>query len=137
MVCDRVAILVQGQVAMHGTIDDLTEASRRYEIEIDGPPPPWTADFPDLTADAHDHRSLITHKQFDAAAVQPLLDRLRADGRTIVAVRPVRENLEDLFMRAVTDPETGAVKQIGAARQERRPQTDTTPTATGEGVDPS
>ena len=41
MVCDRVAILVQGEVAAQGTIEELTSESRRYEIEIDGPPPAW------------------------------------------------------------------------------------------------
>jgi hypothetical protein len=30
-----------------------------------------------------------------------VIDRLRAEGRTIVSVIPVRESLEDLFMRAV------------------------------------
>ena len=40
LVCDRVAIMVKGQVAMEGTIDDLTAPSRRYAITIDAPPPP-------------------------------------------------------------------------------------------------
>ncbi len=34
MVCDRVAIMVQGTVRMQGTIADLTKDSRRYEIEV-------------------------------------------------------------------------------------------------------
>jgi len=34
MVCDRVSILVQGRVAMQGTIDGLTHDQRRYEIHI-------------------------------------------------------------------------------------------------------
>ena len=33
VICDRVAILVQGRVARQGTIDELTEAKQRYEIE--------------------------------------------------------------------------------------------------------
>jgi ABC-2 type transport system ATP-binding protein len=37
MVCDHVAILVQGAVSAQGTLDDLTRDSRRYEIEIDLP----------------------------------------------------------------------------------------------------
>ena len=35
MVCDRVAILVQGRVARQGTIDDLTAKSQRYDVEVD------------------------------------------------------------------------------------------------------
>jgi ABC-2 type transport system ATP-binding protein len=34
MVCDRVAIMVQGKVASQGTIDELTREGRRYEIEL-------------------------------------------------------------------------------------------------------
>ena len=34
-VCDRVAIMVKGRVAKQGTIDDLTEKSQRYEIELE------------------------------------------------------------------------------------------------------
>ena len=33
-ICDRVAILVQGQVARQGSIDELTVAKQRYEIEV-------------------------------------------------------------------------------------------------------
>jgi ABC-2 type transport system ATP-binding protein len=34
MVCDRVAILVAGQVAKQGTLDELSAARQRYEIEV-------------------------------------------------------------------------------------------------------
>jgi len=34
MVCDRVAILVSGRVACQGSLDDLTLAQQRYEIEV-------------------------------------------------------------------------------------------------------
>src|SRR3954467_15177813 len=34
MICDRVAILVQGEVARHGTLNELTITDQRYEIEI-------------------------------------------------------------------------------------------------------
>ena len=37
MVCDRVAILVQGVVSSQGTIDELTRESRRYEIDFSLP----------------------------------------------------------------------------------------------------
>jgi hypothetical protein len=47
----------------------------------------------------------------DAEAIQPLLDRLRAEQTTIISVRPVRETLEDLFMRAVDNTDSpGAVQ---------------------------
>jgi ABC-2 type transport system ATP-binding protein len=42
MICDRVAILVAGQVAKQGGIDELTAAKQRYEIEL---VPAGTNDF--------------------------------------------------------------------------------------------
>ena len=51
----------------------------------------------------------------DAQRAQPILDRLRSELRTVVAVQTVRESLEDLFMRAVTDPTTGLIFRPGAA----------------------
>ena len=47
--------------------------------------------------------------------IQPLIDKLRAEGITIIAIKPVRETLEDLFMRAIVDPTTGKQLKLGAA----------------------
>jgi ABC-2 type transport system ATP-binding protein len=122
MVCDRVAIMVQGLVAMQGTIDDLTRHSQRYEIVVEGEAPPWVGSEAGLTArreerrDDQPARTTIVAPGADPGPVQPLLDRLRREGRVVCAVRPVRETLEDLFMRAVRDPETGRARAVGAAR---------------------
>src|ERR1700722_17360852 len=34
LICDRMAILVSGQVAKSGTLDELTAARQRYEIQF-------------------------------------------------------------------------------------------------------
>jgi len=117
MVCDRVAIMVQGQVAMQGTIEELTAASRRYEITILGSPPEWVAQTDSLKAEplADGHFKVVLMSA-DANDAQPVLDRLRGSQSTIISMRPVRESLEDLFMRAVQDPATGKPLQVGAAR---------------------
>lgn len=125
MVCDRVAILVQGKVVQQGTLDDLTADSRRYEIEIDGGQPPgWMGDIDGLSAATDgkqvEGRVRLFMKGADASPVQPVIDRLRGDGRVIHAVRPIRESLEDLFMRAVTDPVTGKAMMPGAAQEHKR-----------------
>jgi ABC-2 type transport system ATP-binding protein len=115
MVCDRVAILVQGQVAMQGTIDALTAESVRYEITIDGAGPAWAAGDESVRVRADgNHRATLIVRGADPVVVQPMIDRLRREQRTIIAVKPVRETLEDLFMRAVTDPTTGKVLAPGA-----------------------
>ena len=116
MVCDRVAILVQGRIAQQGRIEDLTADSRRYEIVIEGAPPAWANEQPDLRVQTGtDGQCTLICKGVEAAAIQPFIDRLRAEKRTIHAVRPIRETLEDLFMRAVTDPATGRTLPPGAA----------------------
>ena len=112
MVCSRVAILVQGNVAQQGSIDDLTRDSSRYEIDISGRTPDWIAES--------DKRMLagdvcrITVRETNPEFVQPVIDRLRQAGCIIVSIRPVRESLEDLFMRAVQDPDTGKARLPGA-----------------------
>jgi ABC-2 type transport system ATP-binding protein len=159
MVCDRVAILVQGVVSAQGTIDELTRDKQRYEIELATPageggldetvvralPAAWeavdrmalTGAPPTLpTADVTtglarrvgyrgslatgeaievDH-SMIRIGTTDPVTVQPVLDALRGRGMVIRSVRPVRPSLEDLFMQAVTDPNTGEILAPGAAR---------------------
>ena len=47
----------------------------------------------------------------DPLVIQPMLDRLRVDNTTIISVKPVRENLEDLFMRAVDNKDTPGAAQ--------------------------
>jgi ABC-2 type transport system ATP-binding protein len=117
MVCDRVAILVQGSVAMQGTLDELTADSKRYEITIDGTPPDWVSGDQSLRADAPANgQTKLILRSSEPADAQPIIDRLRQDRRVVIAVKPVRENLEDLFMRAVTDPATGKTLLPGARR---------------------
>ena len=116
MVCDRVAILVQGNVATQGTIEDLTAESQRYEIVIEGSAPQWTGEFDDLRSESRsDGQTLLVRRGSDPTQIQAIIDRLRNDGRTILSIKPVRESLEDLFMRAVTDPRTGKAMAPGAA----------------------
>lgn len=112
MVCDRVAILVQGKVVSQGTLDDLTSESRQYEIEVEGEVSSrlGAARVEQLPGG----RSRLIIRGAEPGPVQPILDALRSSGLTIISVRPMRESLEDLFMRAVTDPETGKAHKPGA-----------------------
>jgi hypothetical protein len=107
---------VQGSVAAQGTLDDLTRSSRRYEIVVRGGAPEWINGSGLCTAPGPaTNGSTLLVKQGDAPEdVQTTIDRLRAEGRVIVSVTPVRESLEDLFMRAVTDQTTGQVLKPGA-----------------------
>ena len=99
MICDRVAILVRGKVVRQGTIADLTCDSSRYEITVRGAAPDWVPADRRPAADGEACRFTVPGD--DPQVLQPIIDRLRREARTIVAVVPVRESLEDLFMRAV------------------------------------
>ena len=130
MVCDRVAILVQGQVASQGTIDELTAGKERYEITLatDEAPGLLQAALPglvrfdaggetDLAKRVGGHGELSTGEWVevdhatlrvgtaDPATIQPIIDKLRAHGATIRSIHQGRPSLEDLFMAAVGEPE--------------------------------
>ncbi len=113
MVCDRVAILVQGSVSVQGSMDELTAESRRYEIVIEGPGPEWISEF-GMRAEALEGQSRLIAKGTEPAIIQPVIDRLRNEKRSICSIKQVRETLEDLFMRAVIDPATGKARLPGA-----------------------
>jgi ABC-2 type transport system ATP-binding protein len=123
MMCDRVAILVQGEVRMQGTLEELTRESRRYEVMVEGAAAPaWTAHRDDLRVEAAANGPIrLILRSAEPADLQPIIDRLRHEQRVIIAVKPVRENLEDLFMRAVTDPATGRALPPGARRNGSHP----------------
>ena len=122
MVCDRVAILVKGVVAQQGTIDELTRDEQHYAIELSGPPPEGLRRELEQMLAARNitvsgENANLRVNTSDAAAIQPVIDALRARNATIKAVRPHRPSLEDLFMQAVTDPNTGEALKPGADRK--------------------
>jgi ABC-2 type transport system ATP-binding protein len=126
MVCDRVAILVQGVVSSQGTIEELTRHSRRYEIEVvpgdergaGEAVAAAVAPLP-LGVPLSVSGSIVNFGTDDPVVIQPVIDALRARGLAIRAVRQLRASLEDLFMQAVTDPDTGRTIAPGAASAAR------------------
>ena len=117
VVSDRVAILVGGKVAKQGTIDELTVAKQRYEIEVsaDGQATqvhPIMAALTDVFPDgprgklstgewAEIRGDILSVVTTEPQRVQPVIDRLRSAGLVIRRLEPVRPSLEDLFMEAV------------------------------------
>jgi len=125
--CDRVAILVEGNVVQQGTIDDLTAQGQRYEIELTGLP---TEQLQSAVADALPGESgtlpsgesvelvgtTLRIGTTDPAAVQPVIDTLRACDLVIRSVRPVRQSLEDFFIDAVAELPDGSSPAATAAK---------------------
>jgi ABC-2 type transport system ATP-binding protein len=142
-ICDRVAILVEGNIVREGTIADLTAGSVHYLIGLDGDNTASTqaavraalpcelvlvAEAPDARPD---HREPIESGTLpsgeavelvgttlriatgDARRIQPILDALRAGDLVIRAVHPVRQSLEDYFMQAVSGAASAAVQPKG------------------------
>jgi ABC-2 type transport system ATP-binding protein len=141
MVCDRVSILVQGQVAQQGTIDELTRDHQRVEIEAAADEPQLEQAVRDGAAsDSAPPNSGTPHLRgrevgrlptgepitleagtirvatSDSAKVQWLIDALRRRGVVITSMRSLRPSLEDLFIAAVTDPVTGIAAAPGARK---------------------
>ena len=149
MVCDRVAILVKGVVAQHGTLDELSVGQGRYEIEIadgaggadESDAEGWAGRLARAVATTTDDGlALPTGERVDTtggtvlvftddpAPVAPMLAKAVELGLVVRSMRPVRPSLEDLFIQAVIDPESGKALLPGADRGQRRrhdPGTDT------------
>lgn len=139
MVCDRVSILVKGEVKAHGALDELALGRRRYEIELAANEAERAAEalmraMPGVLTDdtgpvrrgtlaggvvVEVEQMMIRVEGDDPMSVQPVIDALRARAVVIRSLRPVRPSLEDLFIQAVTDPETGESSGVGAATGKR------------------
>ena len=119
MICDRVAILVQGMVARQGTVRELTESRQYYEIEVASAPPVDGAllnvirlALPEISLEWSGQ--VMRVGTTDPVQVQPVLDAMRREGLIVRRMQPFRRSLEDLFMEAVIDPNTGQLLMPGA-----------------------
>ena len=117
-VCDRVAILVQGRVVKQGSMADLQKEGSRQELTVrwgaaSARPLPFRGMniAPTVNADGS-HQYVFS--DLETAAAQPALDAARAAGGEIISLIPMRQRLEELFMKIVVDPLTGKAPPPGA-----------------------
>jgi ABC-2 type transport system ATP-binding protein len=104
MVCNRVAILVEGLVARQGTLDELTEHTIEYRITAAG-------DLPAIRGDIQKRGGkldgdTITVAGHDRAELNAMIDLLRGRGHLIESVVPHRFSLEDIFVEVLGDDVT-------------------------------
>ncbi len=100
MVCDAVAILKEGRVVKQGRLDDLTAASRRYEVEAAGEIPAELAAR--FRADGFEvDGARVGVRGEDPGPVQGVIDALRSRRAVIAGVHVKRQSLEDLFLESV------------------------------------
>jgi len=100
MICDSVAIMDKGEIVQQGTIAELTEKSRRYELKTRGTIPEELK-HKLIAAGAEIGGEVISMVGSDPEPIQPMLDALRAEKVTIVELREIRQSLEELFMESV------------------------------------
>ena len=119
MVCDRVAIMVKGKITRQGTIEELTEDTRRYVITLHNPGD--LVEAGKLVGQTLSIEGVRTEEAGGTISIpcpepekiQAAIDRLRSGGHMIRAIQPSRASLEDLFMSAVAaegDATPGASK---------------------------
>jgi ABC-2 type transport system ATP-binding protein len=108
MVCDRVAILVQGGVARQGTLDELAAHTMHYRVSVADDPAPLAAEISRAGCTLTE-RTIVVPGQ-DLERVNALIDLVRSRGCTIESVAPHRSSLEDILVQAAreaTDPAEG------------------------------
>ncbi|NIL99640.1 MAG: ATP-binding cassette domain-containing protein [Acidobacteria bacterium] len=102
MICDRVAILKQGELLSVGSLDELvSHRVRWFEVTVRGSLPPGVEAARPAGREG-EHLVRVA----DIEALRELLDTVRAAGAQVVSVWPRRETLEDLFMKRVAAAET-------------------------------
>ncbi len=117
MVCDRVAILVEGLVARQGTLSELTEHTVEFRITFSGDVLPIKNKLVDMQAAVDG--DLIVLSGHDATKVNAVIDLLRKQGLTIESVQPHRFSLEDILVEAMGGPQSQNQERKGVARGNR------------------
>ncbi len=101
LVCDRVAILVAGEVQREGRLSDLAGKSIEYRIVVDGDATAAAGPLHRIGAVAHGNEIVIQGQQ--RTKVNEAIDALRSAGLLIESVTPQRFSLEDIFVHAVAE----------------------------------
>lgn len=120
LVCDRVAILNHGRVLREGTIGQLTRLGEaRVQFILRGDEAKIRALLDDGHAQAGQSRSpgalhTIEDGQFqvavqtdDRGTIDRMVDELRREGISIVAMIPHRQTLEEAFLEIIRDSNNG------------------------------
>jgi ABC-2 type transport system ATP-binding protein len=106
MVCDRVAILVDGLVARQGTLSELTEHTIEYCITVAGNAEPVRSKLAVLGATLDG--SVVRLSGQELPKVNEVVDLLRAQGIPIESVEPKRFSLEDVLVEVMGEKSAGA-----------------------------
>jgi len=115
MVCDRVAILVEGLVSRQGTLRELTEHTLENRVTFRGDAEPIRGSLEKLSARLDGNT--VTLPGGEVGPLNELIDFLRGRGLLIETVAPHRFTLEDVLVQAVGDQKLPPAKR--AAHRKR------------------
>jgi ABC-2 type transport system ATP-binding protein len=103
MVCDRVAILHQGQVIRCDSVRELTATHGLAAIRISIDDRPGICGPPESVVPSEDGETcdILLHSPEE---VHSMLDQLRRRGIRILEVRPKISSLEEVFLRSIGQP---------------------------------
>ncbi len=110
MVCDRVAILVDGLVARQGTLSQLTEHTIEYRIQFDGDASDIRSKLLACRATLDGH--IVSVPGHDLSRVNEVIDLLRNAKLSIESVQPHRFSLEDLLIEVMGQQEPVTARAV-------------------------
>ncbi|MCX6151915.1 MAG: ABC transporter ATP-binding protein [Ignavibacteriales bacterium] len=106
LITDRVAILNKGILLREGTVKELTEKKEEYQFSIDGE---------NRESDLQKYSSEFSFSNFKDGSfvvkvgnineLNVFIDYLRRDGKSIKAVIPQKETLEEMFIALINETE--------------------------------
>jgi ABC-2 type transport system ATP-binding protein len=106
MVCDKVAILHRGKVVESGVLADLTSREREYRITVAAEEDAVPSLLEGIVSGAQPATAPVGLAAWaitvtDREQLNAGLDKLRAAGILIESIEPIRNSLEDVFLRAI------------------------------------
>jgi ABC-2 type transport system ATP-binding protein len=116
MVCDRVAVIVQGKIRYQGRIEDfLDDRNRNSEIVVSGIAPEVAERLEeDMLGELRGHGERIAVR-LDDKYIGDALRLVLGSGAEVVSVTPERASLEDIFMTAVNEDASEAASPPAVA----------------------
>ena len=101
MTCDQVAIMKGGQVVRQGKIDDLLAAPSTVQMRILNQSPALLKALEGLSRTVQADGEQVTAMIGDEAVIPELVAATVKEGGRLMSLVPMRESLEDLFIRVV------------------------------------
>lgn len=119
MVCDRVAILVNGMVYRQGTLNELTDHTVEYRIRYEGELGSVRSKIEQLGGIVD--RRLISLQGHDSTKLNQVIDWVRGEGVMIEEIVPYRFSLEDILIEVVGDAAADSAIRPNGVPQDHRP----------------